>query len=92
MQVLRNVVHVVSSVFGCQHGRMTRPFTIQKQSYMMCLECGHKVFYSMVEMRPLSRREVRRMHAMHAGSAGVLKMKPVHAEPAVSVADPTVAA
>lgn len=89
MRVLRNVVHAVSSVFGCHHERLTRPFTIQKQSYMMCLECGQKVFYSMEEMRRLSRREVRRMHAV---SAGVLEMKPVHEKPTVAAADPTLAA
>ncbi len=90
MRVLRHVVHAVSSVFGCHHERLTRPFTIQKQSYMMCLECGQKVFYSMEEMRPLSRREVRRMHAV---SAGVIQMKPVHGEPGVAAAtDPTLAA
>ncbi len=56
MRVLRNAV---SSVFGCRHGRLSRLFTIQRQSYMVCLDCGHKVFYSPAEMRRLSRREVR---------------------------------
>ena len=64
MRVLRNVAHALSSVFGCSHDRLSRPFTIQRQSYMVCLECGQKVFYSMEEMRRLSRREVRRMHRM----------------------------
>ena len=89
MRVLRNVVHVVSSVFGCKHERLTRPFTIQKQSYMMCLECGQKVFYSMEEMRRLSRREVRHLHSAHAG---VLQMAPSRAEAAVIASDPTLAA
>lgn len=87
MRVLRNVVHAVSSVFGCKHDRMTRPFTIQKQSYMVCLECGQKVFYSTEKMRRLSRREVRHMRSAHAG---VLQMQPGRAEAVAS--DPTLAA
>ena len=37
MRVLGNVVHAVSSVFGYQHERLSRPFTIEQQSYMVCL-------------------------------------------------------
>lgn len=61
MSVFHTMVHAVSSVFKCQHDRLTRPFTIRKQSYMVCLDCGHQVFYSMEEMRRLSRREVRQL-------------------------------
>ncbi len=61
MRVLSTAMHLVSSVFGCKHERMSRPFTIEQQSYMVCLECGRKVFYSMEEMRRLSRSEIRRL-------------------------------
>jgi hypothetical protein len=61
MRVLTRVVHSITSVFGCRHDRLSRPFTIQSQSYMVCLECGRKVFYSMDEMRCLSRGELKRM-------------------------------
>ena len=60
--ILKSMAHAVTSVFGCRHDRLSRPFTIQSQSYMVCLECGRKVFYSTEQMRRLSRREVRRLH------------------------------
>lgn len=85
MRVLHNVVHAISSVFGCPHDRMTRPFTIDWQSYMVCLECGKKVFYSTEQMRRLSRREVRRLSA---ANAAVLSMPAAHGKPN----DPTIAA
>ena len=90
MKVLRHFAHALTSVFGCQHERLTRPFTIQRQSYMVCLECGQKVFYSMEQMRRLSRREVRRMHL---AEAGVLRMAAAANEAAIAaVSDPTLAA
>ncbi len=85
MRVLHNVVHAISSVFGCPHDRMTRPFTIDRQSYMVCLECGTKVFYSTEQMRRLSRREVRRLTA---ANAAVLSMPTAHGKSN----DPTIAA
>ena len=96
MRVLRGVAHAISaisSVFGCQHERLTRPFTIQSQSYMVCLECGQKVFYSMDEMRRLSRREVRRLYTSPAFDASVLRIGPSRAAAATPTADdPTLAA
>ena len=86
MRLLHNVVH---AVFGCQHERLSRPFTIQQQSYMVCLECGRKVFYSMDEMRRLSRREVRHLQAAPAEGFCVAAAKP-GAQAAAS--DPTLAA
>ncbi|RRA48782.1 hypothetical protein [Acidipila sp. EB88] len=68
MKVLQGAMRAVSSVFGCQHGRLSRPFTIQQQSYMVCLDCGHKQFYSMQEMRRLSRKEIKRLLAIEAGA------------------------
>ncbi len=90
MRVLRNVAHAFSSVFGCSHDRLSRPFTIQRQSYMVCLECGQKVFYSMEEMRRLSRREVRRLHAVAPGG---MSIAPVAGKLSSELAsDPTLAA
>jgi len=88
MRVLHDVVHALSSVFGCPHDRMTRPFTIDRQSYMVCLECGRKVFYSTEQMRRLSRREVRQLSA---ANAAVLPMPAARSKPASS-SDPTIAA
>ncbi len=59
MRVLRTAINFVSSVFGCGHGRMSRPFTIDRQSYLVCLDCGRKMPYSTECMRRLSTREAR---------------------------------
>jgi hypothetical protein len=59
-------------VLGCSHQHMTRPFTLQQQTYMVCLDCGKRVYYSASAMRPLSVREIRRMHAAHAGEVRVM--------------------
>ncbi len=88
MRVLRDVINTVSSVFGCQHDRLSRPFTIERQSYMVCLECGLKVFYSMDEMRRLSRREVRRLAVLEP----ISRMRPVPGGSESAPGDPTLAA
>jgi hypothetical protein len=48
-------------VFGCRHWSQTRPFTLEKQTYKVCLDCGKQIHYSRERMTPLSAREVRRM-------------------------------
>lgn len=71
---LRAVVNFFTEIlFGCSHMRLTRPFTIQGETYMVCLSCGKQVYYSAKEMRPLSMSEVRRIKA----AAGELKVMPV---------------
>jgi hypothetical protein len=72
-------------LFGCSHGRLTRPFTIHQETYMVCLDCGKQVYYSAQEMRPLRAWEVRRMKAARAGEvkvvpipAGVPQLTPAH--------------
>lgn len=54
-------------IFGCRHNRQTRPFTLERQTYKVCLDCGAKIYYSRELMTPLSAREVRRMKAAEAG-------------------------
>lgn len=46
--------------FGCGHGNLTRPFTLQAYSYKVCLDCGKQFPYSAEQMRPLRSREVAR--------------------------------
>src|ERR1700760_1713891 len=48
-------------VFGCRHWSQTRPFTLEQQTYKVCLDCGKQIYYSRERMTPLSAREVRRM-------------------------------
>jgi hypothetical protein len=59
-------------VLGCSHQHLTRPFTLQQETYKVCLDCGKQIFYSPVTMRPLTPREVRRMHAAQAGEVRVM--------------------
>ncbi len=32
--------------FGCRHGQLSRPFTINKRTYQVCVECGQEFAYS----------------------------------------------
>ena len=50
-------------IFGCRHWSQTRPFTLEQQTYKVCLDCGKQIYYSPERMTPLSAREVRRMKA-----------------------------
>ena len=59
-------------ILGCSHEHLTRPFTLQQETYKVCLDCGKQMYYSPITMRPLNAREVRRMHAMHAGEVRVI--------------------
>lgn len=59
-------------VLGCSHQHLTRPFTLQKQTYMVCLDCGKQIYYSAATMRPLSGREARRLQTAHAGEMRVM--------------------
>lgn len=54
-------------MFGCRHTRQTRPFTLERQTYKVCLDCGDKIYYSREHMMPLSAREVRQMKKAEAG-------------------------
>ncbi len=58
-------------VFGCRHWSQTRPFTLEQQTYKVCLDCGKQIYYSRERMTPLSAREVRRMKA-EAGPSTVI--------------------
>ncbi|MGC2164111.1 MAG: hypothetical protein WA634_19595 [Silvibacterium sp.] len=73
MNILRAIFYFVYEIFlGCSHKHLTRPFTLQQETYMVCLDCGKQIFYSPVTMRTLTGREVRHMHAAHAGEVRVM--------------------
>ena len=44
-------------LFGCPHRSQTRPFTLNKSCYTVCLDCGEELPYSWREMRPMTRSE-----------------------------------
>ena len=73
MSILRAIFNFFYEIFfGCSHERLTRPFTLEHETYKVCLDCGAQIFYSPESMRPLSSRELKRMRAAHAGELKVL--------------------
>jgi hypothetical protein len=73
MNIIRAILNFLYEVFlGCSHQRLTRPFTLQNETYMVCLDCGKQIYYSTETMRTLSAREVRRMHAANAGEVRIM--------------------
>ncbi len=51
---------IMKAVFGCSHRRTTFPFTparrkgaaaVQRQTYVVCLDCGKEMNYDWSEMR-----------------------------------------
>jgi hypothetical protein len=61
---------VFEAIFGfCRHSNLSRPFTIEGQTYKVCMDCSQQVFYSRETMLPLSRRELRHLRAEEAASA-----------------------
>jgi len=64
MSIVRAILNFLYEVFlGCSHQHLTRPFTLKNETYMVCLDCGKQVFYSMETMHTVSARDVRRKHA-----------------------------
>jgi hypothetical protein len=85
---LRAIVNFFAEILlGCSHSRLTRPFTIDDETYEVCLDCGRQIYYSAQEMRPLTAWEVRRMKAAHAGEVRVVPMMPSQVPHLVSSRD-----
>lgn len=49
-------------LFGCVHHSQTRPFTLNKTCYTVCLDCGRELPYSWAEMRTLKPAETAAAH------------------------------
>jgi len=80
MNVFRAIFNFFYEIFfGCSHERLTRPFTLQHHTYKVCLDCGSQIYYSPTTMRPLSRREVRRMKAVEISEVKVMPAAAVNA-------------
>ena len=81
MNIFRAMFDFFYGVFlGCRHNHLTRVFTLQQETYKVCLDCGTHIYYSPATLRPLSAGEVRRLKAAHAGE---LKIMPVSGKGAV---------
>ncbi len=73
MSFLQSIIRFFCELlFGCSHERLTRPFTLESETYKVCLDCGKQIYYSPENMRPLSARELRRLRAAQAGEVAVL--------------------
>jgi hypothetical protein len=76
---------VFEAIFGfCRHNNLSRPFTIEGQTYKVCLDCSQQIFYSRDTMLPLTRRELRHLRAEQASAS--VAMMPSTAEARVAVA------
>jgi hypothetical protein len=67
---------VYDILFGCRHWSQTRPFTLEKQTYKVCLDCGKQIYYSRERMTPLSAREVRRLKTAATSPLNVITDMP----------------
>jgi hypothetical protein len=76
---------VFEAVFGfCRHNHLSRPFTIEGQTYKVCMDCSQQIFYSRETMLPLTRRELRHLRAEQASAA--VAVMPATAQARVAVA------
>lgn len=73
MQILNAIFNFLyETILGCSHQHLTRPFTLEHETYKVCLDCGKRVFYSAANMRQLTVLEVRRMNTAAAGEVRVM--------------------
>jgi hypothetical protein len=45
---------------ACRHRFQSRPFTLNNETYKVCLDCGKKTQYSLERMTPLRLKKQRR--------------------------------
>lgn len=63
MTLLRAIYDFIYELFfGCSHGNLTRPFTLQAHSYKVCLDCGRQLPYSLEKMRIFHPWELAKLH------------------------------
>jgi hypothetical protein len=44
-------IGVVASIFGCQHRRLSRPFTTNRESYRACVQCGARKHFDSANLQ-----------------------------------------
>jgi hypothetical protein len=76
---------IFEAIFGfCRHNSLSRPFTIEGQTYKVCMDCSQQIFYSSETMLPLSRRELRHLRAEQANAAVAIMPATAEAREAVA--------
>jgi hypothetical protein len=69
---LRNIgIALFDFFFGCSHEHCTRPFTVARRSYRVCLDCGAERPYSVATWSYVPLRELRQ-HQAPARTATIL--------------------
>ena len=48
--VIALLLNACDLLFGCRHDKLSRVFTINRETYRLCLDCGAKFSYSMETM------------------------------------------
>lgn len=43
----------IDTLFGCRHSNQSRPFTLRRHTYKVCLDCGKEISYSLAPMSPI---------------------------------------
>lgn len=43
---------LVASLFGCWHGSLSRPITVEGETYVACLRCGARRRFDSERMKP----------------------------------------
>ncbi len=67
---------ILDFLFGCRHQDLSRPFTMQRHTYKVCLDCGREMPYSLSSMRLMSGRELRHQHSFRP-AVNVVPFHPV---------------
>ena len=44
------LLDILEFIFGCHHVHLSRVFTLQRESYKVCCDCGAKFAYSLETM------------------------------------------
>jgi len=47
---MARLVNFLDFVFGCHHSHLSRVFTLDRQTYRVCCDCGAKFTYSLETM------------------------------------------
>jgi len=54
--ILKLVFRIIELTLGCWHRHTSRPFTIAKRTYEVCLDCGKHLSYSLGTMSLVRER------------------------------------
>ena len=71
---MSTILHAaLDAVFGCRHSQVTRPFTLRRRTYQVCLDCGREIPYSLATMsQTTSRSSFVQAPARETAKAGAL--------------------